>query len=236
MERIFCDCIIYKINKYSDSSAVATAYASEYGKIKLFIPKAFSKKGGVYTFIPGEADFLKKYSSDLNKLYSFRPYPDFMEYASDPLISLRLSLLFDILDTFYELEQKDKAVWKVLVSYLHKNPGKVNIFGIYAILQNTGHMFNFNKCAGCGADISEAAAILDGLCYCNHCKPDNAFKIDEFINFVLKALSSPALYKNININLSKELEITDMFVKHIEFVSSKKLKSYSLFRRLITSL
>ena len=94
MERILSEGIIYKISKYADNSAIASAYTLDYGKIKLFIPKAYSSKGGVQTFIPGEIDFLKKDTSELNKFYNFRPDTAYMEYASTPAISLRLSLAF----------------------------------------------------------------------------------------------------------------------------------------------
>ena len=114
MERILSEGIIYKINKYADNSAIASAYTLDYGKIKLFIPKAYSSKGGVQTFIPGEIDFLKKDTSELNKFYNFHPYTSYMEYASTPAVSLRLSLYFDIFDKFYELEQADTVIWTIL--------------------------------------------------------------------------------------------------------------------------
>ena len=41
MERILSEGIIYKISKYADNSAIASAYTFDYGKIKLFIPKAY---------------------------------------------------------------------------------------------------------------------------------------------------------------------------------------------------
>ena len=47
MERILSEGIIYKISKYADNSAIASAYTLDYGKIKLFMPKAYSSKGGV---------------------------------------------------------------------------------------------------------------------------------------------------------------------------------------------
>ena len=70
MERVLSEGIIYKISKYADNSAIASAYTYGYGRIKLFMPKAYSSKGGVQTFIPGEIDFLKKDTSELNKLSS----------------------------------------------------------------------------------------------------------------------------------------------------------------------
>ena len=44
MERVLTDGIIYKISKYADNSAIASAYTLDYGKIKLFMPNRRNRK------------------------------------------------------------------------------------------------------------------------------------------------------------------------------------------------
>lgn len=239
MERIITDALIYKVNKYADSSAVASAYTYDYGKIRVFIPQAFSKKRGVYTLIPGEIDFLKKENSDLCKLYSFRPYTEYMDYASIPEISLRLSLFFDIYDKFYGIEQQDSVFWKIITSYKSlKEYSKINLFGIYAVLRNTGHMFEFKECGSCGKSLidEEEIYLSNNICYCSNCKVDNYFTINSYSFLILKAFEKKELYKNIKINRHNELAILDMFNSHIESITDNKLKSIRLFKEMILSL
>lgn len=239
MERIITDAVIYKVNKYADSSAVASAYTSEHGKIRVFIPQAFSKKRGVYTFVPGEIDFLKKENSDLSKLYSFRPYTEYMDFTSNPDISLRLSLFFDIYDKFYGIEQQDSVFWKIITSYNNsKDYSKINLFGIYAVLRNTGHMFEYKECGSCGKILTDENEIFlsNNICYCNSCKQDKYFTIDNYSFFILKAFEKKELYRNIKINKYNETALLDIFESHIESITENKLKSIRLFKEMILSL
>ena len=236
MERILSEGIIYKISKYADNSAIASAYTLDYGKIKLFMPKAYSSKGAVQAFIPGEIDFLKKDTSELNKFYNFRPDTAYMEYASTPAISLRLSLYFDIFDKFYELEQADTVIWTIIKKYKTSDYSKINLFSIYALLKNTGHMFNFNVCSSCGVKISEQGALNNGLYYCPKCAPENSFYTESYVNTILRAFSSQELYRNIKISKYDELSVLDLFAYHIENVTGSFLKSYKLFKELIITI
>ena len=162
MERLVSDAVIYKITKYADNSAIASVYSYDYGKLKLFLPKAYSNKSGIHTFIPGELDFLKKDTTDLNKFYSFRIDTSYVEYLSTPAISLRLSLYFDIFDRLYDIEQQDNVIWTIITKYKTAEYSKINLFGIYALLKNSGHMFNFNVCAECGSIIPRAGQFVYG--------------------------------------------------------------------------
>lgn len=239
MERIITDAVIYKVNKYADNSAVASAYTSDYGKIRVFIPQAFSKKRGVYTLVPGEIDFLKKESSDLSKLYSFRPYTEYMDYTSNPEVSLRLSLFFDIYDKFYGIEQQDSVLWKIITGYnTSKEFSKVNIFGIYAVLRNTGHMFEYKECGSCGKSLTDENEIFlsNSICYCSNCRQDKYLTIDNYSFFILKALEKKDLYKNIKINKYNEVALLDIFGSHIESITDSRLKSIRLFKEMILSL
>lgn len=236
MERVLTDGIIYKISKYADNSAIASAYTLDYGKIKLFMPKAYSSKGGVQTFILGEIDFLKKDSSDLNKFYNFRPDTSYIEYPSTPAISLRLSLYFDIFDKFYELEQEDRVIWTILQKYKTAEYSKINLFSIYALLKNTGHMFNFSECSSCGEKIIEQGALYNGNYYCQKCAPAESFFTTGYVNTVLRAFANQELYKNLKVSIYDELSVLDLFVYHIESITGNFLKSYKLFKELILTI
>lgn len=236
MERVFIEGIIYKLIKYTDKSAIALAYSYDYGKIKLFMPKAFTNKGGLVAFVPGEIDCLKKSNSDLNKLYAFRQFPEYMSYVENPFISLRLNLLFDIFDNLYETEQRENLLWTLVKKFKSAEPGKVLLFSIYAMLKNTGLMFDFEQCSLCGKDIADEGALKDGLYFCETCVPEKAVKTGFDVNLILRSLAKNALYKNININLMQETQTLDMFVSHIQSSSGKKIKSYKAFKDLIINL
>lgn len=236
MERVFIEGIIYKLIKYTDKSAIAVAYSYDYGKIKLFMPKAFTNKGGLVAFVPGEIDCLKKSNSDLNKLYAFRQFPEYMSYVENPFISLRLNLLFDIFDNLYETEQRENLLWTLLKKFKSVEPGKVLIFSIYAMLKNTGLMFDFEKCSLCGKGIEGEGALKGGDYFCESCSPEKAFKTGFDVNLILRSLAKSSLYKNININLFQETQTLDMFVNHIESSTGKKIKSYKTFKDLMRNL
>ncbi len=159
-----------------------------------------------------------------------------MEYASIPAISLRLSLYFDIFDKFYELEQSDTVIWTILKKYKTSDYSKINLFSIYALMKNTGYMFNFNVCSSCGAKILEQGALNNGLYFCHKCAPENSFFTESYVNTILRAFSNQELYKNIKMNKYDELSVLDLFAYHIENVTGSFLKSYKLFKELIITI
>lgn len=236
MERIITDAIIYKITKYADNSAIASVFSYDYGKQKLFLPKAYTNKAGIQVFIPGELDFLKKDTSDLNKFYSFRIDTSYAEYLTTPAISLRLSLYFDIFDRLYDIEQQDNVIWTIITKYKTAEYSKINIFGIYALLKNSGHMFNFNNCAGCGKKIEESGSLFHGQYFCEKCNVDGAFNPKPYVNTIMRAFSNQELYKNLKINIYDELAVLDLFIHHIENITDKEVKSYKLFKELILTI
>ncbi len=236
MERVITEGIIYKITKYADSSAIASAYSYDYGKLKLFIPKAYSKKSGIQILIPGELDFLKKDTSDLNKFYSFKVDSEYTDYPSIPAISLRLSLYFDIFDKFYDIGQEDSVIWSIVKKYKTAEYSKVNLFGIYALLKNSGHIFNFSTCANCSNPITNNGCLFMGQYFCGNCIVKNGYKTEGYVNTILRAFSQKELYSKMKINLHDELSVLDLFAYHIESIIEKELKSYKLFKELITVL
>lgn len=236
MERIFAPAIIYRLIKYADQSAIALAFTPDYGKLKLFMPKAFNKKGGIMAFVPGEIDFLKKDNSDLNKLYGFRHDPSYMCYVEDPAISLRLNLLFDIIDNLYEVEQKEPVLWTLLLKFTSEPPPKVLIYTIYAMLKNTGLMFDSERCSECGNAIEDSGVLLHGQYFCEKCGKTDGITVNSTTNLILRALSRKELYKNIKITRAGEFGALDLFVKHIQSSTGKKLKSYQSFSDMVSGL
>jgi DNA repair protein RecO (recombination protein O) len=89
MTEVTTSAIIYRIFKYSDKSAIALALSPQYGKFKLFMPRAYSRKSGFMTFVPGTLTFLIKEHSDLHKFISFTHEPSFYHYIQTPDIIIR---------------------------------------------------------------------------------------------------------------------------------------------------
>lgn len=236
MDRILIDGIIYKTIKYSDNSAIALCYTKEYGKIKFFIPKAYSKKSGVISLIPGEVDFLKKDNSDLNKLYTFRPNPNFMFFIEEPIISLRLTLIFDVFDNLYDLMQEENRLWDMILRIKKDNIYSATIYIIYYMLKNSGYMFTFDECFNCQGIIDKKSVLINGVTYCDNCKSSGGINISPDDYLILRALNKPELYRNLSIKLSQELSILEIFTKHIEVATSKGLKSFNTFKSLVKSL
>lgn len=236
MERLISNGIIYKITKYADSSAIATCYTEDYGKIKLFVPKAYTKKGGIYTLIPGELDFLKKDNVELSKYYNFKPDTQYFEFATIPEISLRLNLIFDFYDKLYINEHIDKVIWHIILKFKTSDIKKLNIFALYAILKNTGNMFDFNKCSICGSECGSTSYLFDSQVYCENCKVDNAYKIDEFTNVILRSLGKKEIYKNLTIYNRHEISIIDLFSYHVESILGYSLKSAKLFKDVVSTI
>ncbi len=236
MERKFTESIIYRVIKYSDNSAIAFSFSKEYGKLKLFIPKAYSKKNGILSFVPGEIDFLKKDNSDLNKLYSFRPNPNYKYFIEEPIIYLRLTLIFDVFDNLYDVSQKEDILWNMILRLRQDNVYNATIFIIYTLLKKSGYMFEFYHCQNCGCEINGNATLIDGFTYCKTCKNSGYIKINTDDLLILKALNNTDLYKKLKITLRKELSILEIFIKHIEVSTGKGLKSFSTFKSLVSSL
>ena len=226
MERILTQGVIYKLIKYTDNSAIALAYTKDFGKIKLFIPKAFSGKSGILTLIPGEVDFLKKDNSDLNKLYSFRPNLAYMSFIDDPALSLRLTLIYDFFDNLYDVDQPEPILWTMITRLKKENATSALIFILYAILKNTGQMFVCGRCSSCGKEITGGGALFLGDYYCDVCKPEKSISISSDEDLILRSLSKPNLYKRVKISIYQELGIIDIFIKHTETAIGKKIKSF----------
>lgn len=246
MQRISSNGIIYKLTKYSDHSAIALAYTEEYGKVKLFVEKAFSKKKSILTLTPCEVDFIYKENTDLHKLYSYAVLPAYLSYSTDPILLTRLSLFMDLFDKFYALLEEDPTIWKVILAFNEKpvsEISKVHLFGLYLILQNTGNIFNYTLCNACSSFLSSKAVILKGETLCYDCfqkyKEDIRMKKLPYITIndidiaILKCLSHKEAYSELEITVADEIRIADILISYAEIILERELPSYKLFQDMI---
>ena len=236
MERIFTSGVIYRVIKYTDNSAIALGYTKEFGKLKLFMPKAYTKKSGLLTIVPGEIDFLKKDNSDLYKLYDFKPNSSFLNFVEDPALSLRFSLIYDLFDNLYDVGQPEPVLWTMLTRFTRENASSALIFTLYALLKNSGNMFSNDFCSLCGKAAQDESSVLNGDYFCGDCTPQGAIRIGCDENLVLRAVKKPNLYKNLKISLHLELAVCEILLKHAEAAIGKKIKSFQTFKTLLLSL
>jgi len=248
MAHITTDGIIYKIVTYSDSSCIATAFTEDYGKVKLFMPKAFSKRSGITKFIPSTLDILRKENRDLSKLYSYTTNSNYISFIEVPEITIRLNLLFDIIDSLLPLDENYNIIYKMILRMNRSNIDKATIFTIRAVLKLSGNLTDFYYCKRCSNPINDSSTYLNGDVVCINCVSindtnssnniniDDAYIIPSEVNLLLRALQSKELYQNIIINRKQDEKILELFVKHIEVVIGRKLKSYRSFKELMSTL
>ena len=235
MKRISSNGIIYKYVVYSDSSCIASVFTEEFGKLKLFMPKAFTKKSGVVKFVPSTLDILRKENSDLFKLYSHSPHAKYISFLEVPDISIRLNLIFDIIDSLLPLDESYEYLYKLILNINKENAHKAIIYIIYIVFKISGSLPSFYTCRVCNNEIDLLSFYYEGDIICDKCvdKKTSTTPISEEINIIIKALKCNSTYKNMVISQDQEDKILQLFVEHVELVTSKKLKSFKSFRELL---
>ncbi len=235
MKRISSNGIIYKYTVYSDSSCIASVFTEEFGKLKLFMPKAFTKRSGVVKFVPSTLDILRKENSDLFKLYSYSPIAKYISFLEVPDISIRLNLIFDIIDSLLPLDESYEYLYKLILNINKENAHKALVYIIYIVFKVSGTLPSFYTCKVCNNDISSLSFYLEGDIVCDKCvdKNNSPVPISDEINNILKSLKCNSVYKDTVIEKTQEDKILQLFVKHVEVVTSKKLKSFKSFRELL---
>lgn len=228
MKRVISQGIIYKLIKYSDASAIALCFFKEFGKLKLFIPKAYSKKRGITKFIPGEIDFQKKDESELNKFYSIQYDTTKYFFTEVPDVFIRLNILFNIFDIFYPIEEKDEKLYKYFTSINLTNFRRSTIYIINYIMLKQGIAKNFDRCENCNESIREVY-LSNGSFLCKNCKSSNDayLKDNKILNVVFQKD-----FKNVLISKDEELNILKFLVKYLEDVSSKRITSLDILWQL----
>ncbi|AEI14531.1 hypothetical protein Flexsi_0867 [Flexistipes sinusarabici DSM 4947] len=224
MKRIKTPAIIYKMMMYSDKSAISTAFSLSHGKIKLFINKAYSKRGGISKMLPGDLDFLKKSSSDLNKFYAFYQNIGMSHFLESPAVYLRMNLIFEIFDMFYGLDMPDERLWRLLMNVTPHNFRKSSIYISDYILNESGFRDNFIFCSSCDKHMVEGF-LEDGRVFCMDCSKGNGFYIDEKLVEIFNALDDNELYKKLFVISDVEMMYWDFFQKYFNKITGKKLKT-----------
>lgn len=217
--------IIYRLVKYSDSSAIATAFSRDYGKVKLFIPKAYTKKGGVASFIPGILDFARK-QTDLGRFYSFEPDTSFYKFIDNHDIVLRLHLIFEIYDGLYHADITDEKLYDLLLKIDDVNFRKITLYIIYFMLRQSGVMYELDACCSCSSD-ENIYTVSDAGIYCDICAEQLSLKTmcDKESSYIIKCFGNSALYRNLSISRKQEIQVLTALCAYAEKVMEKKLKS-----------
>ena len=219
--------IFYKLLNFSDNSAVGYAFTEEYGKLKFFIDKAFTKRGSIYKFIPGEIDFLKKDNTDLNKFYSFKEDLTYYYFFETLSLYLRLHLIFEIIDTLYNLEERDRYLFKLLLHAKEDNVYKFSVYTIYYMLKQHGIDFRTERCVNCSSPFRNEAYLTSRGLFCKNCKGSiDYIKIldQKDISFFM-TLGDPNMFRLCNIDEPFELHILEILVGYIGSYTNKTFKS-----------
>jgi len=233
MSREKSEAIIYKLIRYADSSAIGLAFSKEFGRIKLFIPKAFTKKGGVVCFVPGNLDFAKK-SSDLSKFYSFNNYTDFYHYLNNHEILIRLHLVFEILDGLIEPELSDPTLFELILKYDDENFRRLTPYLMYFILKKAGVMYDLTSCVSCGSK-DDLFTVTDQGLYCSTCSDQlsQTGYCDKESAYIIKCMGNSSLYRNIAVTRKQEIQIIKALAGYSSVVMEKKLKSLKTVLEII---
>lgn len=232
MSRYLTDAIIYKLHRYSDSSAIARAFTSDFGRIKLFVPKAFSKKGGLLTCFPGVLDFQVKENSDLNRFYSFTQKPEFYRFINSHEIMIRLHYIFEVLDALYQEHEKDAYLMRLITRIDETNFRKATSFIIRHMFERNGILPDFNACAECGVEDSSEGVILGGEFFCTKCR-SSGIKLSGALMLFMRSAAGTEIMKNLVVTREDEAKIMDFFFSFYKLLYGKELKSVSTLNILL---
>lgn len=228
MRRVKSNGIFYKLINFSDSSAIGYAITEDFGKLKFFINHAFTKKGSLYKIIPGEIDFLKKETSDLNKFYTFKENLKYFYFLESAEIYFRLYLIFEIFDILFNLEEKDAYFFKLLTHVKDENISKFSVYTINYMLKKSGYFLSTLQCPLCHIEYKNKACLTStGLC-CENCARNTIILmyIEKNQMKILTTLTDSSVFKNLKIEIDEEMQVLNIFVTYINSISGKKLKSF----------
>ena len=233
MSRKSDNAIIYKLIRYQDASAIGLAFTESFGKVKLFIPKAYTKRGGVMSFVPGVLDFNHKESTDLSKYYGFAQNREYFHFIDVHDILLRLHLVFETVDILYGVDQSDERLWRLILKYSEENYRKLTPYILHHILSESGFGTDYSACCMCGGEADEGLICAEGL-VCSYCTaPAESMKVSKSSLFFLKNISNNRIFKNIKIARNEELELIKLLSMLAEKAADTKLRSTATLLRLI---
>ncbi len=233
MKEIVTPAVLYRIYQYSDRSAIAMAFTPEYGKIKLFIKNAYSKKGAPMRFIPGNLTFGMKETSDLNRFGGFSHNPQYYSYLNQPDIMMRLHLSFDFFDNLFNFGEGCKVFWTLLLKYTDENYRQLCLYTVYRLMREAGVAFEFTcRCGNmCGEKV-----LYHGELFCQKCSkvPSGGILLDETIAGLLKIFVDNDNYRHKTFTPSEEVALLTLFARHLDDINGKEglIKSLSIFTEL----
>ena len=231
MTSVTTPALIYRLIQYSDKSAIALCFSRDYGKLKLFIPKAYSSKGGILTFVPGSISFGMKDSSDLHRFNSYSHDPTYYGYTQNPDIIMRLHLLFDFFETAFHPGANLPVLWKLILKYNDKNWRSLTLYSIYRILKEAGAVFRAN-CA-CGS--INRLYLSEGELICGSClsfsEKKEALLVEQDVLDLVNIFDDNTIFKNTVFSAEEERKILYYFQQQQEILTGKKdsLKSIKVF-------
>lgn len=223
MHRIVSEGAIYKVHRYSDNSAIGYCFFREFGKLKLFIPKMFSSKGGVTKILPGEIDFLKKEHSDLNKFYGIRYNTSKMFFVEDVSIFLRLNLIFAVFDVLYPEGEADGELYNLIMCVDSKNLKRAGIYILSYMLKNQGFFPQVNSCGVCGETIKTTLGLSEMEIVCDKCLEEKDFCLNLRQTEIFLSIFSREKFRNLDISDEDELKVLLFIVKYTEKITGRKI-------------
>ncbi|MDR2870131.1 MAG: recombination protein O N-terminal domain-containing protein [Deferribacteraceae bacterium] len=237
MQEVTTDGLIYRLLRYSDRSAVALAFSPDYGKLKLFVPKAFSSKGGFMTFVPGSISFHKKASSDLHKFVAFSHSADYYFYTQTPEIMMRMHLIYDLYEQLFHVEERCKVLWQLSLKFTEDNYRELGLYTIYRLLREAGVMFE----PQCNCNITTGDyKLIDGQLFCASCLPElsmrpafgaKAIPTTAETVTLLQNFGDNSRFRGMSFTDEQEKTLLTIFSSHLDHVLGKQgaLKSLKVF-------
>jgi len=224
--------IIYRLFHYSDRSAVALVFSPEFGKLKLFMPAAYNKKGGFMTLTPGSLTFDMKETSDLHRFVSFSHDPVYYHYSQTPEIIIRLNICFDFFEHLFHQGEMCRVFWELCLKYNENNYRKAGLYTVYRLMKEAGVMFSLQcKCGLAEGDIS----LKDGELYCGKCSSpqyeERGIPISSKTYSNLLTFHQNERFRTADFTSEEELELLMLFNNHLGAVNGNDniLKSISVF-------
>lgn len=223
LNRIVSPGLIYKVYRYSDNSAIGQCFFKEFGKLKLFIPKMYSNKGGVTKILPGDIDFLKKEHSDLNKFYGIRYDTSKMCFVENVDIFIRLNLIFNVFDILYTEGEPDVDLYNLIMHIDAKNMKRAAIYITSYILKNQGIFPNLRQCGNCGKLIETTVGLSHNEIVCNNCIRGDDLSLTPEQYRIFSNIFNSDIFKHIDPAAEDEYNILSFIARYTQRISGRKI-------------
>lgn len=181
--------------------------------------------------LPGDLDFLKKSSSDLNKFYAFYQNIGMSHFLESSPVYFRMNIIFEIFDAFYGLDIPDERLWRLLMNVTPLNIYKSSIYISDYILGESGFRDSFIFCAECDTHMKEGF-MKDGRIYCTKCASGTGFYVDGQLMEIFEALNERNMYRKFFVTRDMEMNYWNFFQKYFYEVTGKELKTFNTLKHI----